>query len=101
QKHFSEADKRGQLRLIGSRDGREGSLTIHQDVDLYPPVLDEADRVTGRLAEGGKGWLQVVGGEVQLEDRAPTAGDGVAIEGPRAIPMTGRAAAEILAFDMG
>jgi len=99
QKHFTEADKRGQLRLIGSRDGREGSVTIHQDVDLYAAVLDEADSVTWRLVEGRKGWLQVARGEVQLDDRPLAAGDGVALEGPSAITMTGRAA-EILAFDM-
>ncbi len=99
QKHFTKADKRGQLRLIGSRDGREGSVTIHQDVDLYAVVLDEADSVTWRLVEGRKGWLQVARGEVQLDDRPLAAGDGVALEGPSAITMTGRAA-EILAFDM-
>lgn len=100
QKHFTKADKRGRLRLIGSRDGRDGSVTIHQDVNLYATVLDEADSLTWQLPEGRKGWVQVARGEVQLDGRSLSAGDGVAVEGPRAIDLAGQAASEVLVFDM-
>lgn len=100
QKRFAVDAKRGQLRLVGSRDGREGSVTIHQDVDLYATTLAESESVTHRLAAGRKGWLQVARGGVQLDDQALSAGDGVALEGPRSIAVTGQAAAEVLLFDM-
>ena len=83
QKAFTEADKRGALRLVGSRDGRDGSVTIHQDVNLYATVLPEGDSVTAELAAGRKGWLQVVTGEIAFGDQTLRAGDGVAVEGPR------------------
>lgn len=100
QKTFSGEDKSAQLRLIGSRDGREGSVTIHQDVDLYATTLRNDDSVTYQLSEGRKGWVQVARGEVQVDGRSLSAGDGVAIEGPRTIAVTGQSASEILFFDM-
>lgn len=100
QKAFSDEDKSGQLRLIGSRDGRKGSVTIHQDVDLYATTLGNDDSVSYRLPEGRKGWVQVARGEVQLDGRSLSAGDGVAIEGPRTIALTSQAASEVLLFDM-
>ncbi|MEM9056129.1 MAG: pirin family protein [Pseudomonadota bacterium] len=100
QKAFSVADKRDRLRLVGSRDGREGSVTIHQDVDLYASVLSEGTVVTHSLASGRKGWLQVATGSVLLDGRPLAAGDGVAIDGPAAIAIEGAAEAEILLFDM-
>lgn len=100
QKTFSGEDKSAQLRLIGSHDGREGSVTIHQDVDLYATTLGNDDSVTYQLSEGRKGWVQVARGEVQIDGRSLSAGDGVAIEGPRTIAITGQAASEILLFDM-
>lgn len=100
QKHFTDADKRGRLRLIGSRDGREGSVTIHQDVDLYAGVLANAEQVSYRLAEGRKGWVQIARGEVQLNGQSLSAGDGVAIDDLQAITLTAQAASEVLVFDM-
>lgn len=100
QKTFSGEDTSAQLRLIGSRDGREDSVTIHQDVDLYATTLGNDDSVTYQLSEGRKGWVQVARGEVQLDGRSLSAGDGVAIEGPRTIAVTGQAASEVLFFDM-
>ncbi len=52
QKTFAEAEKRGNLRLVGSRDGRDRSITIHQNVDLYATVLEEGETVSHVLAEG-------------------------------------------------
>ena len=52
QKTFAEAERRGNLRLVGSRDGRDGSITIHQNVDLYATVLEEGETVSHVLAEG-------------------------------------------------
>jgi len=101
QKFFSEEDKRGRLRLIGSRDGRDGSVTIHQDADLYATVLSDGDTVRHDLPAGRKGWVQVARGSVCLNDSELGAGDGVAVEGPAVLALTGTADSEVLLFDMG
>jgi redox-sensitive bicupin YhaK (pirin superfamily) len=100
QKTFTDSDKSGQLRLVGSRDGRDGSVTIHQDVDLYAAKLADTDSVTYQLPAGRKGWVQVASGDVQLDDQALSAGDGVALEGPHSITLTTSTATEVLLFDM-
>ncbi len=100
QKTFSEEEKRGRLRLVGSRDGRDGSVTIHQNVDLYATLLGEGDSVSHELAKGHKGWIQVAQGSVVLNDKQLYPGDGVAIEGPTAITLTSSSEAEVLLFDM-
>ena len=101
QKAFSPEEKRGRLRLVGSRDGRGGSVTIHQDVDLYATLLREGDSVGHELADGRKAWVQVAQGRAVLNDEQLQPGDGVAIEGPATIRLSGASEAELLLFDMG
>lgn len=101
QKMFTADDKRGVLKLVGSRDGRDGSVTIHRDVDLYASVLAADDVVTHELAASRKGWLQVARGNVEFNGEALTPGDGVAIEGAASIEIRGVDDAEVLLFDMG
>ncbi len=100
QKTFAYEEKRGRLRLVGSRDGRKGSVTIHQDVDLYATVLSEGDRVSHVLSDGRKGWVQVAQGSAVLNDEQLYQGDGVAIEGSATLTLTGTSEAEVLLFDM-
>ena len=100
QKAFTAEDKRGQLRLVGSRDGRDGSVTIHQDVDLYASLLDDDESVSHRFAEGRYGWLQVARGSVRLDGNVLSAGDGVALKDASQITIDGVDDAEILLFDM-
>ena len=100
QKTFSEVEKRGILRLVGSRDGRAGSITIHQDVNLYATALRESETVS-HLAEGRVAWLQVVRGAVQVNDQMLTAGDGAAITQEAQITLQGVSNdCEVLLFDM-
>lgn len=101
QKAFSDDDKRGKLRLVGSRDGRDGSVTIHQDVDLYATQLSDGDQVAHELADGRKGWVQVATGTAVLNGKALDAGDGIAVAGPATIDVSGASHAEVLLFDMG
>jgi len=101
QKAFPDGDKRGCLRLVGSRDGREGSITIHQDVDLYATLLSDGDTISHELADGRKGWVQVAKGNVALNGMALSAGDGVAIDDAETIVLSDASAAEALLFDMG
>ncbi len=101
QKSFTTEERRGRLRLVGSHDGRDGSVTIHQDVNLYATLLSEDDSVSHELINGRKGWVQVARGSVVLNDEPLYSGDGVAIEGPATITLTGGSEAEVLLFDMG
>ncbi len=100
QKTFAEAEKQSKLRLVGSRDGRDGSITIHQNVNLYATALEEGETVNHTLAEGRVAWLQVARGEVQLNDRTLAAGDGAAIAQESLLRLQAIAPAEVLLFDM-
>lgn len=101
QKQFSDEEKRGRLRLIGSRDGREGSVTIHQDADLYASLLSDGQEVSHALRDGRKVWVQVARGTVRLNGHQLDAGDGAAISDERSVTIAGASKdAEVLLFDM-
>ncbi len=100
QKAFSDEEKQGRLRLVGSRDGRDGSVTIHQDVNLYASLLDADDEVDFELGEGRNGWVQVARGSLELNGETLRAGDGVAIKGASALTFRNADEAEVLLFDM-
>jgi redox-sensitive bicupin YhaK (pirin superfamily) len=100
QQHIADADKRGRLRLIAARDGRDGALTIHQDADVYATLLDVGESVSHPIGEGCSAWVQVAAGGVTLNGRRLTAGDGAAVSGERTIELTGTEAAEVLLFDL-
>ena len=101
QTRFSIEDKRGQLRLVGSRDGRDGTVTIHQDVDLYASLLSEGESVSHDLGSNRKAWIQVAQGSARLNSEQLQPGDGVAVEGPASLTLEGTSDSEILLFDMG
>ena len=100
QKAFADDEKRGKLRLIGSRDGRDGSITIHRDVDLYVTLLSNGETVGHELVEGRGAWLQVARGAVTVNGEALKAGDGLSIAEAGSISVTGSSEAEVLLFDL-
>lgn len=100
QKTFPEEVKRGRLRLIGSPDGRGGSVTIRQDVELYASVLGPGGEVRHVLRNGRAAWLQVARGEVELNGSRLSAGDGAATtDGPELVIAS--SGSEFLLFDLG
>ena len=101
QKAFSDDEKRGRLRLVGSRGSRDGSVTIHQDVDLYATLLSPGQSVTHQLAAGRGAWVQVARGAISLNGKALKEGDGVAVMASGDLRLEGVADAEALLFDMG
>jgi quercetin 2,3-dioxygenase len=101
QKAFPAAEKRGKLRLIGSREGRDGSVTIHQDVDLYTTLLAPGDEVSHEIAAGRGGWVQIARGSVTLNADMLKEGDGGAISTSGSLRIKGVANSEVLLFDMG
>jgi redox-sensitive bicupin YhaK (pirin superfamily) len=100
QKAFADAEKRGKLRLVGSRDGRDGSVTIHRDVDLYATLLSAGQAVTHRLSPGRGAWVQVARGSVILNGERLAEGDGVSVSTPGTLHLEGVDDAEALLFDM-
>jgi quercetin 2,3-dioxygenase len=100
QKRFAEEERRGRLRLLGSPDGADGSVTIHQDVRLHAALLAPGQAVTHPLAEGRHAWVQVVRGEVEAAGERLAQGDGAAISGEPALALRGVKDAEVLVFDL-
>ena len=102
QKAFSEADKRGKLRLVGSTDGREGSVTVHQDVALYATLLGAGESVSHELKPGRHAWVHVARGSLTLNGQTLSAGDGAAVsdEAKVTLAASGDGLAEALLFDL-
>jgi len=100
QKAIPEQEERGVLRLVASRDVREGSVTIHQDVDLYASRLEPGERVKHGLAPGRHAWLQMVTGWVELNGTRLGAGDGAAVSRESALEVVALEPAHFLLFDL-
>ena len=100
EKVFDAASKRGRLRLIASSDGRDGSVTIHQDATVYAALLNAGERVTHALAPGRKAYVHVARGSVTVNGEPLNAGDAAKIGGEAAVLMTDGANAEVLLFDL-
>ena len=100
QKHFDATSKRGRLRLVGSPDGRDGSVTIHQDAFLYAAILDGADRAVHRLGPGRRAYVHVAQGAVTANGQALQAGDALKTIDAGEIVLEQARNAEILLFDL-
>lgn len=100
QIRFSNAEKQAKLRLVGSRDGREGSVVIHQDVSLYATLLTKGESVIHKPREGRLTWIHVAAGEGAVNNIPVKAGDGIAFEGADAITLASDKTMEFLLFDM-
>jgi redox-sensitive bicupin YhaK (pirin superfamily) len=102
QKSFPAETRRGGLRLVASRDAREGSVTVHTDADLYAAVLGEGQSATHAFAPGRLGWVQVARGSVEANGVTLAEGDGLALAEENALTLKGLGPeAEVLVFDMG
>ena len=99
QKTVPEAERRGRLRLVASGDGRDGSVTLHQDVALWTGVLAEGERAELALAPGRHAWVHVARGAATVNGQALGEGDGAALSDERAVTIEGRGG-EVLVFDL-
>lgn len=100
QTTFGDEGLGNRLRLVAARDGRDGALTLHRDVDLYAARLTDGVTVEHAFAAGRLGWLQVARGSVVLNGIELGEGDGAAIERQTTIAVAARGEAEVLLFDM-
>ncbi|HZH31778.1 MAG TPA: pirin family protein [Pyrinomonadaceae bacterium] len=101
QKMFEADEKRGRLRLIASADGRDGSVTIHQDAQLYAALLEPEQEVTHHLSPGRHAWVQLARGAAEINGQLLRQGDGAAISDEEQLSLAGREEAEVLLFDLG
>ncbi|MBI3725889.1 pirin family protein [bacterium] len=100
QRMFPADEKRGKWRLVASRDGREGSVRIHQDVSLYATLLSKGERLSHAFSRGRSAWLQVVRGGVTIEGNELSAGDGLALSDGSGLALEATSDAELLLFDL-
>lgn len=100
QKSFPDALKKGKLFLLASGDGRDGSLHMAQDADVYASILDVGQELAPQLKSGKHVWLQIVRGALDVNGTALAAGDGAAIEVERDIRLMASEETEFLLFDL-
>lgn len=100
EKFFGDGMKQDSMRLIASADGRDGSVTVHQDVSVYAAVLDAGKEVKHQLAPNRHAWIQVARGAIVLNGENLDQGDGAAISAESALTIEAREPAEILLFDL-
>jgi len=100
QRDYSDADKRGRLKLIGSHDGRDGSIAFHQDVAIFASILPPGAVVEHLPAPGRGLWLQIARGSAEANGVPLDEGDGLAIEGEGALAIRAVTESEFLLFDL-
>ena len=100
QKYFSDAEKRGRLRLIVSRDGAEGSVRMHQDARLYAGLFDGDEAATLTIAAGRRAYVHVVKGELTVNATRLGAGDALKVTDLGEIWIRDGSDAEVLVFDL-
>jgi hypothetical protein len=100
QKEFPAEGRANRLQLIGARGGRDGAITVHQDVSLYAADLAGGATVRHPLAKGRYAWVHVVRGAAQVNGRDLVAGDGLALSGEPAAEIVGAPDGEVLLFDL-
>jgi quercetin 2,3-dioxygenase len=100
EKHFAEDERRGRLQLIASEDGREGSVTIHQDAKVYATLLEAGQTVTQAIDPDRYAWLQVARGTIRLNEMELRQGDGAAVSKESELAIAAHDQAELLLFDL-
>ncbi len=100
QKYFPDEEKKKTLRLIASSDGRGGSVTIHQDANLYATSLDTGEDIVYSIPTGRHVWVQVARGKILVNGHMLVQGDGAAVSEEDQLMITGLEKAEVLLFDL-
>src|SRR5262249_34850274 len=100
QRAFPPKDRRGRLTLVASHDRREGSIGVHQDVDLFSTLLDTGTSVRHVMRPSRHAWIQVARGDVAVNGVPLQAGDGASASDEAALDFTASTDAEVLLFDL-
>ena len=100
QKHFDTASKRGQLRVVLSPDGRDGSVTIHADASMYSGLFDGNEHIKIDLDPARKAYVHLVRGSVRVNGQSLQAGGALRMEGESQLSIDDGVDAELLVFDL-
>jgi redox-sensitive bicupin YhaK (pirin superfamily) len=100
QKVFADEDKRGKLCVVSSPDGRDGSITIHQDALIFSALVDGGESVQHEIAEGRQAYVHVARGKVVVNGEALNPGDALKIREERSVTIEQGEQAEVLLFDL-
>ena len=100
QKTFAESEKRGQLRLVASPNGAEGSVSVHADARLYAGLFDGAEGAELELSAGRKGYVFLARGQLQVNGHHLTAGDALLLDQEPLVKVSAGVDAEVLVFDL-
>jgi len=100
QRAFLRDEKHGRWRLVASKDGRDGAVTVHQDMEMYITLLDPGEKLNYRLQTDRHAWVQVTRGEVVLNGNRLVQGDGAAVSQEEILETSTMTQAEVLLFDM-
>ena len=100
EKHFPVESKQGQLRLIASPDGRDGSVVIHQDALMFASILDTNDAVTYQIEPNRTAYLHLIRGALEVNGQKLTTGDALKIKDVASLKIGQASQAEFLLFDL-
>ncbi|HWE22512.1 MAG TPA: pirin family protein [Myxococcales bacterium] len=100
QKMFPEAERRGRLRIVASPDGRDGSVSIHQDALVLASLLDRGERTSYALPPKRYAWVHVARGAVDLNGQTLREGDGAAVSDENRLELAAKESSEVLVFDL-
>lgn len=100
EKHFDTASKQGKLRLIASKDGREGSVSLRQEASIFATILGAADEVAYAIAPGRQLYVHVIRGSVKLNGIELSGGDAAHVEKEETVRLVDATDAEVLVFDL-
>jgi len=100
KKIFTHAERQGVLRLIASKDGKNASLALEQDLQIYSTYLHDGNHMIHELNQGRSAWLHVVKGKILLNGIHLQTGDGIGLTEEKAVSFTAKSPAEILLFDL-
>jgi redox-sensitive bicupin YhaK (pirin superfamily) len=100
QKAFTDDDRRGQLRLIASEDGRDGSVLVHQNVSVFASILNAGQEVAHTIDPLRYAWIQVARGSLDVNGETADQGDGAVVVGESSLKIRAEEDAELLLFDL-
>ncbi|HTC19221.1 MAG TPA: hypothetical protein VK859_00130 [bacterium] len=100
KKLFTLAERKGVLKLIASPDGKEASLKIQQDVQMYSTLIHKGNHMIHEIKPGRKAWLHLVTGRIFMNGLHLQAGDGAGFSGEKCVSFTAQEPSEILLFDL-
>ena len=100
QRTFPPADLRGGLKLLGAKGGRDGVVSIHQDVKVLASRPAAGTRIVHKLSPGRHAWIQIVEGALDLNDHSVSTGDGAAVSDEVELRLDAKANSHFLLLEL-